>query len=77
MHHAKKTENFSPDKVNTCVSSILNNETGLCESEKKKMTKSYINSAYFEQVEINLLGVCIFFLVDTGEQILHIQYNPQ
>lgn len=35
MHHAKKTENFSPGKVNTCVSSILNNETGLCESEKK------------------------------------------
>lgn len=77
MYHAKKTENFSPDKVNTCVSGVLNSETGSCVRVKKKMTKSSINSAYFEQVEINLLGVCIFFFVDTGEQILHIQYNPQ
>lgn len=43
----------------------------------EKLTRSCTSSAYFEQVEINLLGVCIFFFMDTGEQILHIQYNPQ
>lgn len=51
-------------------------EIGLCE-RVKNLRRYYTSSAYFEQVEINLLGVCIFFLVDTGEQILHIQYDPQ
>ena len=34
-------------------------------------------TSHLEQVEINLLGVGIFFPVDTGKEILHIQHDPQ
>ena len=35
------------------------------------------SSEEFEQVEVDLLGVLIFLLVDAHEQILHIHNNPQ
>lgn len=33
--------------------------------------------SHLEKVEIDLFSICILFLVDTGEEILHIQHYSQ
>lgn len=33
-------------------------------------------ATYFEQVKIDLLGISIFFFVDAGKKIFHVENNP-
>lgn len=68
----RHTMSWEPAHPCPGVQTLSTSEQWQKEEKPFKMLKSHL-----EKVEIDLFSICILFLVDTGEEIFHIQHYSQ